>query len=79
MNGCSLKVACFAPRGARENYWRMRGLSEIMSWQNCIGSNMAASLATQTIWDALITEKVTGGLTIHSDQGSQYTSTAYFA
>ena len=49
-----------------------------MSWQNCIGSNMAASLATQTIWDALITEKVTGGLTIHGDQGSQYTSTAYF-
>lgn len=79
VNGCSLKAACFAPRGARENYWRMRRLSEIMSWQNCIGSNMAASLATQTIWDALITEKVTGGLTIHSDQGSQYTSTAYFA
>ena len=49
-----------------------------MSWQNCIGSNMAASLATQTIWDALITEKVTGGLALHSDQGSQYTSTAYF-
>ena len=43
-----------------------------------IGSNMAASLVTQTIRDALITEKVTGGLALHSDQGSQYTSTAYF-
>lgn len=43
-----------------------------------IGSNTAASLVTQTIRDALITEKVTGGLALHSDQGSQYTSTAYF-
>ena len=43
-----------------------------------ISSNMAASLVTQTIRDALITEKVTGGLALHSDQGSQYTSTAYF-
>ena len=43
-----------------------------------IGSNMAASLVTQTIRDALIAEKVTGGLALHSDQGSQYTSTAYF-
>ena len=43
-----------------------------------IGSNMAASLVTQTILDALIAEKVTGGFAYHSDQGSQYTSTAYF-
>ena len=43
-----------------------------------ISSNMAASLVTQTIRDALITEKVTGGLALHSDQGSQYTAQAYF-
>ena len=36
VNGCSLKAACFVPRGARENHWRMRRLSEIMSWQNCV-------------------------------------------
>ena len=35
-----------------------------------IGSNMAASLVTQTIRDALSTEKVTGGLSLHSEQGS---------
>ena len=28
--------------------------------------------------DALIREKVAGGLALHSDQGSQYTSKAYF-
>ncbi len=43
-----------------------------------IGSDMSASLVTQTIRDALIAEKVTDGLTLHSDQGSQYTSSAYF-
>ena len=43
-----------------------------------IGSDMSASLATQTIRDALITEKVTDGLALHSDQGAQYTSSATF-
>lgn len=43
-----------------------------------IGSDMSASLVTQTIRDALITEKITDGLALHSDQGSQYTSSAYF-
>lgn len=43
-----------------------------------IGSDMSASLVTQTIRDALNTEKVTDGLALHSDQGAQYTSTAYF-
>ncbi len=43
-----------------------------------IGGDMAASLVTQTIRDAMITEKVTDGLALHSDQGSQYTSEAYF-
>lgn len=41
-----------------------------------VGSDMSASLVTQTIRDALITEKVTDGLALHSDQGSQYTSSA---
>lgn len=43
-----------------------------------IGSAMNASLVTDTIRDALQAEKVTGGLNLHSDQGSQYTSHAYF-
>lgn len=43
-----------------------------------IGSDVSASLVTQTIPDALITEKVTDGLTLHSDQGSQYTFSSYY-
>ena len=29
--GCVLR-----PKGRRENHWRMRRHSEIMSWQNCV-------------------------------------------
>ena len=43
-----------------------------------IGTNMTASLVTDTIRDAKQKEMVTNGLTLHSDQGSQYTSEAYF-
>lgn len=43
-----------------------------------IGNDMTASLVTDTIRDALQKEKVAGGLALHSDQGSQYTSQAYF-
>ena len=43
-----------------------------------IGDDMTASLVTDTIRDALQKEKVTDGLTLHSDQGSQYASQAYF-
>ena len=43
-----------------------------------IGNDMTASLVTDTIRDALQTEKVADGLALHSDQGSQYTSQAYF-
>ena len=39
---------------------------------------MTSSLVTDTVRDALIREKVAGGLVLHSDQGSQYTSKAYF-
>ena len=42
-----------------------------------IGSDMTASLVTDTIRDAKQKEKVTDGLALHSDQGSQYTSQAY--
>ena len=42
-----------------------------------IAGNMAASLVTDTIRDAIKQEKVTGGLVLHSDQGSQYTSQMY--
>ena len=39
---------------------------------------MSSSLITDTIREALKQEKVTGGLALHSVQGSQYTSQAYF-
>ena len=42
-----------------------------------IGSDMTSSLVTDTIRDAKQKEKVTDGLALHSDQGSQYTSQAY--
>lgn len=48
----------------------------VLAWK--IGSDMSSSLVTDTIREALQREKVTGGLALHSDQGSQYTSKAYF-
>ena len=48
----------------------------VLAWR--LGSDMTASLVTDTIRDALQQEKVTDGLALHSDQGSQYTSQAYF-
>ena len=48
----------------------------VLAWK--IGSDMSSSLVTDTIREALKHEKVTGELTLHSDQGSQYTSQAYF-
>ena len=47
----------------------------VLSWK--ISENMSASLVTDTVRNALKQEKVTGGLTLHSDRGSQYTSQAY--
>jgi len=43
-----------------------------------IGNDMTVSLVTDTIQDALKNEKATDGLALHSDQGSQYTSSAYY-
>ena len=48
----------------------------VLAWR--IGADAAATLVTDTIHDALKHEKVTDGLALHSDQGSQYTSQAYF-
>lgn len=48
----------------------------VLKWK--IGSEMSSSLVTDTIREALQQEKVTDGLALHSDQGSQYTSKAYF-
>ena len=48
----------------------------VLAWR--IGDDMTSSLVTDTVKDALIREKVAGGLALHSDQGSQYTSKAYF-
>ena len=43
-----------------------------------IGNDMTSTLVTDTIRDAKQKEMVTDGLALHSDQGSQYTSQAYF-
>ena len=43
-----------------------------------IGTDMTTSLVADTIRDAKQKEMVTDGLALHSDQGSQYTSQAYF-
>ena len=43
-----------------------------------IGNDMTSSLVTDTIREARQKEMVTDGLALHSDQGSQYTSQAYF-
>ena len=48
----------------------------VLAWK--IGTAMSASLVTDTIREAMEREKVTDGLSLHSDQGSQYTSQAYF-
>ena len=48
----------------------------VLNWK--IGAEMSSSLVTDTIREALQQEKVTDGLALHSDQGSQYTSKAYF-
>jgi hypothetical protein len=48
----------------------------VLSWR--IGTDMTASLVTDIVRDALQLEKVADGLALHSDQGSQYTSRAYF-
>ena len=48
----------------------------VLAWK--IGADMSSSLVTDTIREALKQEKVTDGLALHSDQGSQYTSQAYF-
>ena len=48
----------------------------VLAWR--IGTDMSSSLVTDTIRDALKQEKVTNGLALHSDQGSQYASKAYF-
>lgn len=47
----------------------------VLAWK--MGTDMCSSLVTDTIREALQREKVTNGLTLHSDQGSQYTSQAY--
>lgn len=48
----------------------------VLGWK--IGTDMSASLVSDTIRDVFRREKVTVGLALHSDQGSQYTSQAYF-
>ncbi len=48
----------------------------VLAWK--IGADMSSSLVTDTIREALKREKVTDGLVLHSDQGSQYTSQVYF-
>lgn len=49
--------------------------SSIISYNT--GSEQNVKLVTDTIIKAVKTQKVTNGLVLHSDQGSQYTSNAY--
>jgi len=51
--------------------------SSIVSYR--MEPHMYLKLVLGTIQDAVDKEKVAGGLTLHSDQGFQYTSHAYFA
>ncbi|GBG58523.1 transposase [Sporomusaceae bacterium FL31] len=44
-----------------------------------IGNEQSVNLVLQTIREAKVKEKVTAELHLHSDQGFQYTSQAYFA
>lgn len=43
-----------------------------------IGTDMSSSLVTDTIQDARPKELAADGLILHSGQGAQYTSQAYF-
>ena len=47
----------------------------VLAWR--IGDDMTSSLVTDTLRDAFKQEKAAEGVSIHSDQGSQYTSKAY--
>ena len=47
----------------------------VLAWK--IGSDMSSLLVTDTIREALKQEKVTAGLALLNDQGSQYTSQSY--
>ena len=58
--------------------WAVRDLCGKMVLAYRIGGNMTSSLVTDTIRDACQKEKVADGLILHSGQGSQYTSPAYF-
>ena len=49
---------------------------KVLSWR--VGNDMTTTLVTDTVRDAVTKEKVTDGLALHSDQGSQYTSKEYF-
>jgi len=48
----------------------------IISYKTC--TQQTVSLVTETIKGAIAKEKVADGLQLHSDQGFQYTSAAYF-
>lgn len=49
---------------------------KVLAWR--IGDDMTTTLVTDTVKEAVKKEMVTGELALHSDQGSQYTSKAYF-
>ena len=49
---------------------------KVLSWR--VGNDMTTTLVTDTVREALTKEKVTDGLALHSDQGSQYASKEYF-
>ena len=49
----------------------------VLSWHIACDPNNSIALVTRTVRQAKQKEKVTDGLILHSDQGTQYTSQAY--
>ena len=49
---------------------------KVLSWR--VGNDMTTTLVTDTVSDAVSKERVTDGIVLHSDQGSQYMSKEYF-
>jgi len=57
--------------------WTVKKILHLLFYYR-IGSDITATLVTDTIRDAMQKEMVTDELALHSDQGSQYSSQAYF-
>ena len=72
-----MRIECRSPRGATQRA-AQRGTKAENELAYRIGNEMTFSLVNDAVREARNKEKVTDGLILHSDQGSQYTSQAYF-